>query len=532
MLTFLMIRFAPDPCDSGVIATASDCPQREPATGKWVLVTTILGSSIAFIDSTVVNVALPALQSDLGATVTQVQWVVESYALFLAALILVGGSAGDRFGRRAMFVVGMAVFTIASAWCGMAATANELIAARALQGVGGAFLVPGSLSLISATFPVESRGKAIGTWSAFTAITMALGPLAGGWLIEHASWRWIFLLNVPLGVTVIVMAMTRVPDSRDEHAGPLDKWGALLGTVGLAGVVFALIEQVNLGWCHPLVIGSAIIGLGACLSFVMVERRTSNAMLPPRLFTSSNFVGANVLTLFLYAALGGALFFLPLNAIQVQGMSATQAGAALLPFMIVMFLLSRWSGGLLDRYGPRLPLLIGPALAAMGFLLLMRPDENTAYLSGFFPGIMVLAVGMAISVAPLTTVVMTSVPDDQAGTASGVNNAVSRTSGLVALAVFGALVFSIFHREMTTSVMTTGLSAEDAARVLAQTINLAAMEIPSDLPASVQDTLTAAVKTSFVTAFRWAMGLAAALAALSVLGAAIWIRNDQASEAR
>ncbi|NKB44522.1 MAG: DHA2 family efflux MFS transporter permease subunit [Alphaproteobacteria bacterium] len=525
-----MIRFTSDPCDKGVIATAADCPERQPAMGRWVLVTTILGSSIAFIDGTVVNVALPALQRELGASVTQVQWVVEAYALLLAALILAGGAAGDRFGRRRMFVVGMIIFTIASAWCGYARSANELIAARALQGLGGALLVPGSLSLISATFPVESRGKAIGTWSAFTAITMAVGPLAGGWLIENASWRWIFWLNIPFGIAVVLMAIARVPDSRNNQAGPLDLWGTTLGSLGLAGVVFALIEQANLGWMHPVVLGSAIIGLIATVGFIIVERRITNPMLPPALFGSANFVGANVLTLFLYGALGGALFFLPLNAIQVQGMSATQAGASLLPFMIVMFLMSRWAGSLVDRYGPRLPLIIGPAVSALGFLLLMRPDANAAYLTGFFPGIMVLAVGMAISVSPLTTVVMTAVPDRLAGIASGVNNAVSRAAGLVSLAIFGALVYGIFHREMIAVIEALDLRSDEATRVLAGTINLAAMSVPPDLAAETQAILVEAIKTSFVTAFRWAMGLAAALAALSVLSAALWIGREPATE--
>lgn len=518
-----MIRFATDPCDKGVIATAVDCPKRQLATGRWVLATTILGSSVAFIDGTVVNVALPALQRDLGASATQVQWVVEAYALFLSALILVGGSAGDRFGRRNMFALGMIVFTIASSLCGLARSPEELIAARALQGLGGAFLVPGSLSLISANFPVGSRGQAIGAWSAFTAITMAVGPLIGGWLIDNISWRWIFYINIPLGFVVTLMAFSRVPDSRDEHAKPLDRWGAMLGTLGLAGVVFALIEQANLGWTHPLVLVSAIVGVASSFGFVIVERRIDNPMLPPALFRSANFIGANVLTLFFYGALGGALFFLPLNAIQVQGMSATQAGAALLPFMIVMFLMSSWAGGLVDRYGPRLPLVVGPAVTSVGYLLLLRPGVDASYWTGFFPGILVMAFGMAVSVAPLTTVVMTAVPDHQAGVASGVNNAVSRAAALIALAVFGALFYGTFHREMIEAVTTLGLPAADAAQILEGTIRLAAMEIPSDLPGSTQVDLDNAIKAAFVSAFRWSMGLAAVLSILSVLGAALWI---------
>ena len=521
-----MIRVAQDPCDKGVIATAADCPKRQTATGRWVLATTILGSSVAFIDGTVVNVALPALQEDLGATAPQVQWVVEAYALFLSALILVGGSAGDRFGRRNMFVLGMVIFTLASALCGFARNPTELIAARALQGIGGAFLVPGSLSLVSANFPIESRGKAIGTWSAYTAITMALGPLVGGWLIENVSWRWIFYINIPLGLIVVLMALLRVPDSRDDDAQPTDWIGAVLCTLGLAGIVFALIEQANLGWTHPLVLFSASIGVIASVGFVVLERRINNPMLPPALFRSANFLGANVLTLFFYGALGGALFFLPLNAIQIQGMTATQAGAALLPFMIVMFLLSSWAGGLVDRFGPRLPLVIGPAITAFGYLLLLRPGVDAAYWTGFFPGILVMAFGMAISVAPLTTVVMTSVSDHQSGVASGVNNAVSRAAALIALAVFGALFYGVFHREVVDVVAALNVSPITAAQLLEGTINLGAMEAP---PGALSDVERAvfhdAVDAAFVSAFRWSMGLAAALSTLSVVGAAIWIRN-------
>lgn len=523
-----MIRFTSDPCDHGVIATAADCPERPSAVGRWVLATTILGSSIAFIDGTVVNVALPALQRDLGASVTEIQWVVEAYALFLAALILVGGSAGDRFGRNRVFVIGMAIFTLASAWCGLAQTPLELIAARALQGLGGALLVPGSLSLISANFPIETRGRAIGTWSAFTAITMALGPLAGGWLIENASWRWIFLVNIPFGLLVILIAISKVPESRNEKAGPLDRWGAVLGTLALGGIVVGLIEQANLGWAHPIVVISTVIGVLSFVAFIMVERRIKNAMLPPSLFRSRAFVGANVLTLFLYGALGGALFFLPLNAIQVQGMTATQAGAALLPFMVTMFVLSRWSGGLIDRFGARLPLIVGPAITALGFLLLTRPGVDASYWTGFFPGVMVMAVGMATSVTPLTTVIMTAVPDDQAGVASGVNNAVSRSAGLIALAAFGALFYSVFHNHMRDALALTELSARDVSQIMDMTVNLAAMEVPEHIPADIKSSLELAIKTSFVTAFRWTMALAGVLTALGAIGAALWLPSKTA----
>src|SRR3989454_4808907 len=398
-----------------------------PSPRRWTLVATILGSSMTFIDATVVNVALPALQADLHATITDVQWVVEAYALFLGALILVGGPRGDQCGRKRLFLFGVVSFTAASILCGLATSPRLLIVGRALQGIGAGFLVPGSLAIISATFDEAERGRAIGTWSAFSAITTAIGPVAGGWLIEHVSWRAVFFINVPLALMVLLISLRHVPESRDlDETGRLDWAGAILATIGLGGLVFGLIESSRVGFFQLAVVSSLVLGIAASLVFVLVESRAQNPMLPLHLFRSSNFAGANLLTLLLYAALGGTLFLFALNLIQVQRFSATAAGATFLPFVIIMFSLSRWSGGLVNRFGARLPLTIGPLIAAVGFAMFALPGRGANYWTGFLPAVVVLGFGMAVSVAPLTTTVMSSVSERQGGVASGSNNSVSR----------------------------------------------------------------------------------------------------------
>lgn len=507
----------------------SDPMPKQTQSGAWVLAATILGSSMVFIDGTVVNVALPALQTTLHATVTGVQWVVEAYALFLSALLLVGGSLGDLYGRRKVFVVGVVLFAGASVGCGFAPNIRMLIVARAFQGVGGALLVPGSLALISSSFSAEERGKAIGTWSGFTAITMAVGPVLGGWLIEHVSWRWIFFLNLPLALAVVAISLTRVQESRDGEVVPkLDGWGAGLATVGLCGITFALIEARR-GLAQTLIAGVA--GLVAIACFFAVERRSDAPMLPLDLFRSKSFRGANLMTLFLYGALGGIMFFLPLDLIQVQHYSATEAGAALLPLILLMFALSRWSGGLIVRYGAKLPLIVGPLIAAVGFGLFARGAAVGAYWSTVFPAVVVLGLGLSVTVAPLTTTVMNAIDQSRAGVASGINNAVSRVAGLLAIAILGLIFATIFNKRLEQGLDGLGLPAAARHSVEAQKERLAAAT-------SDDARVRRLIGESFVGAYRIVLWIAAGLSVASAMSAAFLIEvkpepprlkaNDQA----
>jgi len=514
------------PCDEGVITAKGGGAPCAKALGPWILAAMVLGSSMVFIDGTVVNVALPALQASLSATVVDVQWVVEAYALFLAALLLVGGSLGDHFGRKRIYAIGVVLFAAASVWCGLAPSIGQLIIARAVQGIGGAMLVPGGLAIISASFPEAERGKAIGTWSGSTAITTALGPVIGGYLVEHVSWRAVFFLNIPLALAVLVLVFRYVPESRDEEArGKLDLAGAALATISLGAIVYGLIESSRLGWQSRIVQGVLLLGVLTLAAFIVVEMRKAQPMLPLGLFRSRNFTGANLLTLFLYAALAGTLFFLPLNLIQVQRFSATAAGAATLPFILIMFLLSRWSGDLVRRYGSRLPLVVGPLIAATGFALFIRPSVGGSYWTTFFPAMVVLGLGMAVSVAPLTTTVMGSVSATHAGIASGVNNAVSRTAGLLAIAVLGLVMLHAFNHRLDSRLDQISVSTIGRQELDAERSRLAAAEIPAGVDSATRVQLKEAIDESFVYGFRLVMLFGAALALMSSLAAGIVIRT-------
>jgi len=491
---------------------------------RWVLTATILGSSMAFIDGTVVNIALPALQARMGATIADVQWVVEAYTLFLAALMLTGGALGDRFGRKRIFVIGVAVFTAGSIACGLAPGITALIACRGLQGIGAALMVPGSLAIISASFPDDERGKAIGTWSAFTSITMVVGPLVGGALIEYVSWRAIFFINVPFAAIVLFLALRYVPESRAGGERGLDLAGAALATAGLGALVYGLIESPALGLAHARIAGTLGAGLVLLALFVVVEWRSRSPMMPLGLFRSPAFCGANLLTLFLYAALAGGLFFVPMNLIQLRGFSATQAGAAMIPSVLLLFLLSRWAGGLADRIGAKRLLIVGPLVASAGFALFAQASDASSYWTGFFPAFVVLGLGMSLTVAPLTSTVMGSVPREHSGIASGINNAVSEGAGLIAVAVLGLAMAHAFDAGLERHLQ--DVTPELRGEIQRQAPKLAAIGIPRAADASQREIARRAVADSFVAGFRLVMAIAAGLALLSAFCAWMTLESD------
>ncbi|GAA3807896.1 MFS transporter [Streptomyces phyllanthi] len=401
--------------------------------GRWILLTTVLGSSMALLDSTVVNVALPRMGRDLDADLAVLQWTVNAYMLTLAGLILLGGALGDRFGRRRIFVLGVVWFAVASLLCGIAPNAGVLVAARALQGVGGALLTPGSLALIQASFHPDDRGRAVGLWSGFGGIGAAVGPFLGGWLVDGPGWRWVFLLNVPLAALCVPVALRHVPESADPRAhGRFDVLGAVLGALSLGLVTYALIEAG--AKAGVLVAVTAVVGLGAGVAFVYVERRRRDPMMPPEIFSSRQFTAVNLVTLCVYAAFGGFFFLTAVQLQVVSGYSALGAGTALLPITVLMLLLSARSGELGERIGPRIPLTAGPLLCAVGMLLMLRVGADASYVTDVLPALLVLGLGMVTLVAPLTATVLGSVDTEHAGLASGINNAAARAAGLVAVA--------------------------------------------------------------------------------------------------
>lgn len=410
-------------------------PRRLPlsaAGGRWLIAATALGSGIAFLDGTVVNVALPSIRRDLGGGLTAQQWVVDAYLLTLSALLLLGGVLGDRYGRRRMFVIGLAAFAVTSFACGVAPTATTLVIARVAQGVGGALLVPGSLSLIDAVIEPADRGRAVGIWAGLSGVSTAVGPFVGGWFVDAVSWRLVFFINLPIAAAAIAIAAYRLPESRAPGGGRLDLLGAVLVTVGLAGVIYALIEFPSHSHAGAAA-ATAIVGVACLIAFFVVESRHDAPMLPLGLFRSRQFSGANLTTFAVYAALGGAMFLLALQLQESLHYSALDAGVAMLPITVIMLLLSPRMGALSGR--PRLPMTAGPVVAGVGLALMARVTPGHGYVDSVLPAVVVFGLGLSITVAPLTATVLRAVPDDQVGVASGVNNAVARVAGLVAVAV-------------------------------------------------------------------------------------------------
>ncbi|MFE5626607.1 MFS transporter [Streptomyces virginiae] len=421
---------SPDTSPEPAIALAS-------ARGRWILLTTVLGSTMAMLDGTVVNVALPRIGEDLDADLAVLQWTVNAYLLTLAGLILVGGSLSDRFGRRRIFTLGVVWFAVGSLLCGLAPNAGVLIAARALQGIGGALLAPGSLALIQASIRADDRGRAIGLWSGLGGVGAAVGPFLGGWLVDGPGWRWVFLLNVPLAAVCVPVALRHVPESRDPQAhGRFDVAGAALGAGALGLVTYALIEARS---GSAAVIVAAVLGVLLGAAFVYVERRRADPMVPPDIFASRQFTAVNLVTLCVYAAIGGFFFLVVLQLQVVSGYSALAAGAAMLPTTLLMLLLSARSGELGERIGPRIPLTVGPLLCAVGTLLMLRVGPAASYVQDVLPAMVVTGMGLVALVAPLTSTVLASVDPGRAGLASGINNAAARVAGLLAVAALPLL---------------------------------------------------------------------------------------------
>ena len=501
----------------------------------WILAATILASSMAFIDGSALNVALPVVQSSLGASGAQLLWVINAYLLMLASLILVGGSLGDRLGRKRVFMTGIALFGLASLACGISPTIEWLIGARVIQGIGGAMMIPGSLAIISASLAPSRRGKGIGTWSAVTTLVTVAGPILGGLLADNGLWRGVFLINLPIGIAALIVLATKVPESRDDMVkGQLDLGGVLLTAVGLGSLTYGFISAPDLGFSAPQVWGTLAIGVICLVAFIWLESRLTHPMLPLGLFRSRTFSGTNLLTLFLYGALAVMSFFLSLNLIQVQGYSKTEAGLAFLPFVILLTLLSRWAGGLVDRSGPRLPLILGPSVVGLGFLWLaftgVTPGPQ-AYWTTFFPGVILIGVGMGFVVAPLSTSVMGSVPNHYSGTASGVNNAVSRTAGVLAIAIIGALALIVFSNTLQSQAAPIPLTGQAQSDLQHEAGNLAGAKPPASVSEQNRPAVENAIKSSFADTFRIIFIINAVLAFVSALMALFLVEADYRDKA-
>ncbi len=516
------------PCDEGILLSAPQAAALEPGASRWILAAAVLGSSMAFLDGSVINVALPVIQKSLGASAAAAQWVVEAYALFLSSLVLAGGSLSDQFGRRRIFEIGVALFAAASAACGLAGGPAILIAARGAQGIAAALLVPSSLALLGAGFPAAERGRAVGSWSALTAIASAVGPVLGGWLVEAVSWRAVFFINLPIAAVVLAISRTKVAESRNPEARRLDIPGALLATAGLGGIVFGLIESAGRSWSDFRVWGSLAAGVAALAAFGAVERGSDHPMARLALFRVRAFASANLLTFFLYAALGAAFYFLPFDLIQVRGYSPAATGAAFLPLVLIVFALSRVAGSLSDRFGARLPLTAGPSLAAAGFGLLALSSPSGGYAATVLPPLCVLGLGMALTVAPLTATVLNAVDARETGAAAGINNAVARVAGLLAIAVLGLVASGHFDRALERRLSEAGFAAPDRIVPASERRKLGAARAPSTLSQVERARVQEAIARSFGESFRLVTGVAAGLALLAAASAAAGLPSGRA----
>lgn len=500
---------------------------------KAILVSTILASSMAFIDSTALNVALPVLQKDLQMSGSELLWVVNGYALFLSALLLIGGSLGDIYGRKKVFLIGIIFFTISSLACALSTTSIALIVARCFQGIGGALMIPGSLALISALFPKEKRGWAIGTWSMFSAMTTIFGPVIGGWLAGMGLWQAIFLINVPLAAISVFFLIRYVPDTDRVAGKKLDLIGALLATGALGGLTYGFIEAPALSFSSPLIIATLCGGTFLLLFFLIYERKKEHAMMPVQLFNSKIFSITNFMTFLLYGSLGGFLFFFPLNLIQVQGYPAEIAGLVLLPFGLLIAFLSRWSGKWADKSGIRTPLIIGPLFTTIGFFLFSLPGLTSGpsdFWGAFLPPTLLLGIGMGITVAPLTTAVMNAVPSERIGAASGINNTIARTAAVLAIAVMGALGLIRFEESLTARISHLKLNEAATDQLRKEIPQLAEAEPPPTATEEQKIIIDKAIKYAFIDTFKQSALIASILSGLSVLLAYFLIGRKKSHE--
>ena len=495
---------------------------RSSAVETWTLAAAILASSMVFIDLSTLNVALPAIQRDLGINGKNLLWIINAYALFLSSLMLLGGSLGDIYGRKKIFVIGIIIFSVSSFLCGVSNGVEMLIIVRGFQGVGGALMVPGSLAIISAVIPSERRGKAYGTWSTFSALTTSAGPVLGGWLAGIGLWRVIFYINLPLALFTIIALVAKVPESKDESAKGLDIPGAFFATIGLAGITYGFLEASDSAFTALRVIISLSAGVFSLIVFLIIEMRSSHPLMPLNLYKSKTFSGVNLLTLLMYTALNVGLFFLPINLVQIQGYREVTAGLAILPFAILISAMSRFSGIFADKFGSRRPLIVGPIVAGIGILLLSFPGVTNGpsdYWQTFFPGILLLGLGMGIVVAPLTATVMSAVPSGNTGIASGINNTMARIAGLVAIAVLGSFIIISFRNNLESGTSDLNLTHKQKIELAKNSNDLAETKPPEGLTEKQTTRINQEIKRSFVNAFDLILYLSAALALLSAITA-------------
>jgi EmrB/QacA subfamily drug resistance transporter len=494
--------------------------------GKLILTSTILASGMAFLDSTVVNIAIPTIQTKLNATITGIQWIVNGYNLMLCALILISGALGDRFGRKRVFTLGIGVFITSSFLCGIAQSITQLEIFRAIQGIGGAMMVPGSLSIINIAFEENVRGRAIGLWSGFAGGVAALGPLVGGGLVQYLGWPSIFYINIPLGLLALYIAIKYIPETRNHESTKIDFLGTVLIFLSLLGISYGLISVSDLGWTNPVIITSLFVGVLSFILFIIAETKVKEPLVPFHIFSSSLVTGANLATFFLYFALSGVIFFLVLNFQQIQHYSPVFAGFGMLPTVLLITFLSGTGGTIADKIGPRIPMIVGPFIVAIGMASLILPSENANYFTQFLPGLVLFGLGMSLVIAPLTKSAL-SVKEKYSGAASGVNNAVARVAGLLAIALLGVIVVSVFDARLSTKMASSHLPASIKQQIMTQENKLGGIQLPVHFTISERNESQKMIEDSFISGFRWVMTINASLAFLSSVTAFITIKNKK-----